>query len=711
MAPVALREAGWRADETPSMEPNRGPGTAAASPSLLIGGAIDVDLTAPMAGCGGGLAAFQARDRLKSGPSALMALQMRPEAPARGRVIDLLSGTQIPGLLLPVAHGPAPGPDGKVAWFVVVQAPPGPSIWPESAISEFLVNPDHPDGRPTAAIIAPWSEADLLELVLRPAAMVLQALLELRLTHRAIRPTNLFRGGRRMPITLGAAWAAPPASLQPAIFEAPYVAMCAAHARGDGSIADDVYALGVTLLTLALGYLPLQGLSDDDVIRRKLELGSFAALVGEARLAPGLVDLLRGMLAEDPDHRPAPALLADPAAARARRVAARPLRRAQRSLELGVAPVWNARMLAHAVARAPERAVRFLGNGEIERWLRRGLGDATLAVRMEELVAVHAAERPNGDRQADASLALRCIAILDPLAPLCWGRLVLWPEGLGTGLAAALASPAGPSRSRELDDFESLVTAEIATRWAAMRPERCSVAALRADAVLHRTLLKARGWSGGLPRLAYCLVPLLACRSPLLGGVLVMQPTDLPAALDAAAARADIRRQTPLDREITAFLAARGDAGLAGELAALADADPIAASLIQLNVLASLQDRAGGISHPGLAGLLAEQVAPAVAGWHNKRRRQAVVTRLAEASRGGVLSAMRALFTDAPARDADQRGHAAALAAVRAIDRKLSAIDADAKARGDMARRICREVIAAGGALAVTASTVAALLS
>jgi hypothetical protein len=41
------------------------------------------------------------------------------------------------------------------------------------------------------------------------------------------------------------------------------------------------------------------------------------------------------MLAEDPDHRPPPALLRDPSGARGRRVAARPASRAQRSFKIG----------------------------------------------------------------------------------------------------------------------------------------------------------------------------------------------------------------------------------------------------------------------------------------------------------------------------------------------------------------------------------------
>ena len=48
------------------------------------------------------------------------------------------------------------------------------------------------------------------------------------------------------------------------------------------------------------------------------------------RLAARVAELLRGMLAEDPEHRPLPAQLLDPASLRGRRVAARPPRRSRR---------------------------------------------------------------------------------------------------------------------------------------------------------------------------------------------------------------------------------------------------------------------------------------------------------------------------------------------------------------------------------------------
>ncbi len=67
--------------------------------------------------------------------------------------------------------------------------------------------------------------------------------------------------------------------------------MCHPAGRGDGSIADDVYALGVLLLTLALGRLPLAELDDTAILRRKLEQGSHGALVGDERLPPLIADL------------------------------------------------------------------------------------------------------------------------------------------------------------------------------------------------------------------------------------------------------------------------------------------------------------------------------------------------------------------------------------------------------------------------------------
>ncbi len=652
---------------------------ATGPPETLIGGCYAVDFQQLLGEAGGGLPSFAAADR-RSGRGGLMAVQVPPLAPPRAQALALLAQAQIESVLLPLAHGPATPPGGAPAWFVVSQAPPGTPVWPAGALTQ-----------------RPWSEEELLDCLLRPAAAALARLQARHLTHRAIRPDNVFRARPGDPVTLGLAWATPPALLQPALFEPPYSAMCPPAGRGAGSIADDVYALGALLLTLALGRLPLAGLDDNAIIRAKLERGSFAALAGEARLPPAIADLARGMLAEDPEHRPPPALLADPIAARARRVAARPPPRAQQPLATSAGPVWNARMLAHAIAGDPAHGAHLLRSGAADRWLRRGLGVPGLAVRLDDAARQH--EPDSEDGRADALLALHATAVLDPLAPLAWRGLALWPDGIGALLAA------GPDRDAALAE---LLDSEALAVWAAARADRLDPAPLAAEAHQQRALLQLRGWAGGTPRLRYALNPLLPCASKLLAGRCVARLAALLPALEAAGAQPDTTRLLPIDRDIAAFLAARSEDRVEAPLAALATArSPEAAALAQLRLLAPLQQHQPPLPH--LAAWLGAHVAPSLSRWQHRRHRAALAASLTTAIEAGDLPRMLAVLDD-PTLDSDTQGVRAAVIAVQALDQALAALQAAAPLRAQAARRIGQDTMLGLGLSAVAVAAMAALL-
>lgn len=648
----------------------------------LIAGQYAVDLARPMPGWGAGLDAFPATD-VKSGRADHMALLVRRDAPLRAQAVNSLSAMPIDGVLTPLAHGPGPGPGGLAAWFVICHAPPGPPVW----------GPHAPAGP------AVWHEQELLNLVLRPVAHALERLQARHTTHRGIRPDNLFRARAGEPVTLGCAWAGPAAALQPAIFEPPYSAQCHPGGRGEGSIGDDVYALGVTLLVLASGRVPMAGMDDAAIIRRKLELGSFAALAGEERLSPAIGDLIRGMLAEDPDHRPPPVLLADPAAARARRVAARPPPRAARPLAVGAMEAANLRSLGLAIAAAPQEGVRLLRAGTVEQWLRRSLGDSTISAQLEELVRKRAADRPGEDATADAIMATQAIALLDPLAPVCWQGLALFPDGLG----GALAGLAGSEGERRLG---ALVAQEGIAAWAAMRPERCDPVLLRAEGHQHRQLLRTRGPAGGTARLRYAMNPTLPCRSPLLGQALVVRLADLLPALEAAA-RVD---GLPIDTEIAALLAARSDTPLSGELARMADAaTPAAAALVALRLLVFLQERQRIPALPNLAAWLAEPLAPLVETWHNRPLRKRLAEALAEQVRRGALPRILDLLDDRVALERDSTEAEDAARLLARIDAELGQLAAAADARAGAAGTLGHELVLGAGLTALTLSLIATL--
>lgn len=647
----------------------------------LIGGLYSVDLSHPIADGGGGLDGFAVNDR-HGARLGLMAIRVRDHAPARAASLIALVTNPVDHVMTPVAHGVAGS-----GYFVICKLPSGTPIWPAGAAS-----------------VAPWPEAALLDDLLRPAAMALDRLADRGATHRGIRPDNVFRHKAGEPVTLGMGWAGPPAALQPAIFEPPYVAVCPPSSRGEGGIADDVYALGVTMLTMALGRRPMEGLDDTAIIRRKLEVGSYKALVGDARLPPVIAELLSGMLAEDPEHRPQPSMLIDPGSARGRRVAARPPRRAQRSLDIGITQAWTLRNLADNLGRDPEQGARSLRLGAVDTWLRRHLGDPGTAARLDEIARPVAGREGAGDVAADNLLVARAIALLDPLAPLWWCGQALWPDGIGPALAEADRPAGDPARAQAL---RRLIDGEVVTAWIALRAARIDVAAVKAASSGQRGILHQRGWGGGLAALRYTLNPLLPCASPVLADQAVVRTAELLPALEIAAGRPEQRRLAPVDPEIGAFLAGRGEATLLPDLAALSTAtDPARAGGLQLRILAGLQAQFLAPPLPQLSAWLGDLAAPAVAVWRSRTRRARVEAAFQELRQSGNLVALLRLVDDPPALTADGREAQAALQDVAAIDHELSALLQGAPARASFARRVGYELTTALALIALTASAV-----
>jgi len=485
---------------------------------------------------------------------------------------------------------------------------------------------------------------------------------------------------------------------QPVLFEPPYSAMCHPAGRGDGGIADDVYALGVLLLTLALGRQPLAELDDAAILRLKLELGSHGALAGDERLPPIIGDLVRGMLAEDPEHRPTPTLLMDPGVARSRRVAARPPRRAQRALPVGSIPVWDARTLAYAIGTDAEQGIGALRGGAAVQWLRRGLGDSALATRVEDLVRHRLSDSLAEESRSDAMMLMRVVATIDPLAPLCWRGVAMWPDGLGPLLAVASGEPALAS------SLEDLIAVEAAASWGVLRPERCDFAVLRLEARQNRAWLGTRGPAGGLARVTYLLNPLLPCASPLVADRWVGRLADLPAALEAAIAANP--KAAPLDAQLSAFIAARGDSRLETETNTLAGTPQNPIGLPELRLLAQLQVRYHPRPLPSLAAWIAGAAAPMVALWNNRPRRQELADRMRALAPAGMLLPMLALLEDPAGRSADANGAKLAAAELNRIDAELRGIAAGARERSTVAARIGQE-IAAGVGLAALATMLA----
>ncbi len=647
----------------------------------LIGGRYAIDFTRPLPLAAPGEQAYVAQDR--DGRPGLMAVQSQPGLPPRARVLAALLPAPISGLLSPLAHGPMALRPGEQGYFVVCDAPVG---------------------RPVSEARRSWPEHELIERVLRPIAGVLEALAARNVTHRAIRPENVFQAAPGERVVLGAAWTQPPGFAQSALFEPPYVASCLPAGRGDGSIADDVYALGVLLIVLALGSDPLEGLTPDAVIRRKLNLGSFVAIVGDRRLPFAIADLARFMLADDPDHRPSPTLLGNPDVARAKRIASHPSRRAPRPIEVKGEAVWNTRVLAYALGHDPQPGVALLRSGAVAQWLKRSLGDSSLASRVEDVERIRATAVGH-DAHEDALLLTRTVAILDPLAPLCWPGATVWHDGIGPALVYGNAF--APAQSAAL---EEAIKADAVSVWAAMRADRCDPTDLRIEARRWRTVLTGPNAEFAKLRLAYALNPLQACASPLLAGQVVTRPVELLPALEAAAATT--RAAVPVDHHIAAFLAGKRDDRTCTDIRdpsslPTIEADPLA----QLRLLARLQVSNDPGPTPKLAAWLAEAIRPALTRFRSRSCRTRLELHLQAQAKTGSLSAMLQGLNEASEREVDRAGWEVAQARAREIDIALAERVRSRTTRDAALRELSGEIAGGTGLLAAGASVVLSLLS
>ena len=199
-----------------------------------------------------------------------------------------------------------------------------------------------------------------------------------------------------------------------------------------------------------------------------------------------------------------------------------------------------------------------LRTGTVSTWLRRSVGDTALAIKLDETM-VRVIDLPGEGPKPNHAIVSRAIATLDPLAPVIWRGVSIFPDGIGTALVSAVTE----GQTTLTAALEDILSQDITHVWMAGRTPRPELVRMQQDVRDWRDWLAMRGPMGGLPRVLYGANPLLSCLSPLLGGRVVPRLADLLLALEECAPDAD-RKRPPFDNHIAAFISARARSIRAG---------------------------------------------------------------------------------------------------------------------------------------------------
>ncbi|NHN88878.1 protein kinase family protein [Acetobacter conturbans] len=365
---------------------------------------------------------------------------------------------------------------------------------------------DSPPGIPLTETSG-WTEASVIDRVIVPLANVLHTYHEAGLTHRAIRPDNVFDPGGKSPACLGPALASPPAYYQPDRFEPLTSAICPPAARGNGSIADDVFSLGALAVWLLGGCEPYQKEASGVHLEDRIQKGSFAVLASQLSLSPDVLQLLAAMLSDNPTLRPTPRDLLNAAGHKGFVVRQSPV--ATAALLLGSARIRTGRALAWYAVHHRQEFVGLFVRGVVERWLSYELGLTQATSRLSQLPK-DAALGESGN-PASAAVFMEIIATIDPTMPLFWNGMWLWPDAMGQILTTYMSGSSGFPTDPTPIAFDLLRSGKI-EKFAQITAIPGQAAACRlAQKAVHQVDVSK---PTDVVRLPYILNPLQACLSP-----------------------------------------------------------------------------------------------------------------------------------------------------------------------------------------------------
>ncbi|MDD4616660.1 MAG: hypothetical protein PHW76_06050 [Alphaproteobacteria bacterium] len=656
------------------------PADSAPKTSVTLSGRIDIFPSMPLPDLNtpGGVA-YAAR--LKSdASSSLYAIICSLRVPPRIDSVQAMRNVDNPGIVRFVDGGVVQWSDGSYAYALVYQKPTAPPMSASLAETPMVLSEDVVNRH----FIAPMIHA-------------LIALDNVGFAHNAIRPNNIFwRIGTSVPPQIGEGLSAPAGVGQPVLFDSIERGLTLPLGRGPGSHVDDCYSFGASLAYLLVGGNPVPNLSDRDIIELKMARGSFAAIIGNRRISPTHIEILRGLLADDASQRWTSSDLEQ--WLNGRRMTPKSSdagRKAARHFAFLDKLYWQAGSLAEALAANPSEATKIIENESLNKWLLRALNDKERAEEIEEVVEDL---KQNGKtaHYEDQLVARVCIA-LDHTAPIRYRGISAMPAGLPALLIEAVQTGVN------LQQISEIITYELVMLWIHLQGDaRANYITLGQLFDRVRTVMEKATFGNGVERAIYEMTSGIPCLSPILKGQYVISAKMLLPALERVASTASKPRE-PMDRHIAAFLVVREKRSEKLFLSFNGSEDSVRRGLDLLSIFADLQYRYGPENLPRLAAWLSPVVDPALKRYSSKPTREALQKRANELIAEGKLSALLRLIDDQKRLDRDEQDFCAARLLYLNIQKEIVGLESRGHNREEIAAVV-------GKPIAVTLSSLLSVI-
>ena len=494
-----------------------------------------------------------------------------------------------------------------------------------------------------------WRQTEINDYLITPMARILKTMSDRNFSHGSIRADNIFfsRRNKGKPIILGDCLSVFPHSAQPAIYMSVEKSAAEPYGRGNGTMADDIYAFGVSIAMILRKNDEFEGLSDRVILQRKIDVGSYAAIVGSERFQIRYIELLRGLLHDDSSQRwTVEEIFLWLDGTRMTPPALQRRKKASRSLVFCGKKYLFPDSLALALAENVTEALKIAENGELARWVEKAFNDKEL--NENYLRVIECSSAMVSDKDKSGGIVTHIVLALNPMLPIFFNDRVFTYDGIG-GLMARTCYEGG-----DLSVFEDAMQQNVLDLAASMKTiSQNEILSLIKSFDVCRTILRQKR-RGNIEKCVYQLCPIAPCFSPSLKNYFVHGAGSCLRSFEDLAAQGG-QIAIFMDQHSTAFFSINESRLIERVTYDLNQSDKDSQIAGNLRFLAMLQKKAKIKSLPAMARVFADSLSGVYTVYNNIKLRDQIIDEVKKEAKKGNLIGMSSLIDNHVVRQRDSK--------------------------------------------------------
>lgn len=491
-------------------------------------------------------------------------------------------------------------PEGMYKHAIIYEGNPGKPILENPANAALGMKPEY-----------------VMKTFLKPVISGLRGLRDLDLYHGHIRLDNIFgaaEDGAIDNVVLGDCLCLPSGYTDMTTYLPVHKALAQPSGRGLGNISDDLYSIGVCAAIMLRSADPMEGMSEKEILGMKLAQGSYMTLTNKDRFSGGILELLRGLLQDDPAQRWTMDEILSWMEGQ-RLVPKQGVKRikAGRPMVIGNQKFYHAETLAMEMPEHLNEAAQQIENDQMEQWIARSLEDNKKVEKLE--VAIRTAREYGRTSYYYERLICRTSIVLDPKQPIRYRDYSLFPDGFGVAMAEAFKA------RKDMNAFRHMINQQIVPFWLDQQSDTfVDIGQIAVNFEACRNALKQKQQGYGLENCLYVLAPECPCLSEQYEKYLIRDSKDLLDALEEMAGKGKMPRDI-FDPHLTAFLLVRENRVIDSHMPELSSSEGYRRILGTIKVLAAIQKASDVKQVKNLTKWAAKYVQPFFKRYHDKKIR------------------------------------------------------------------------------------------